>query len=392
MDREDCTRQILFASLPMYDFPEVRGHTDLLWSEIRDAMLAEGLEDVPERLIHVDREYDAHWASQRIYFSQICGIEVVKRFRDRYRVLATPRFSAPGCVDHCYRSFVVVREDSPYHELEDLRGRVLAFNSYHSHSGTTSVVPLVAPLSERGSFFAETRISGSHDASLEWVRSGEVDVATVDCVSLAVLGRYRPQAVAGIRVLAETPEAPGPPYVAPASVGEDGLARMRTALRRVFDNPKLAGLREALFLGGLDVTDETAYQPILEFLDIGEEHGYGELREAYRMPVRLPLRLSLESATLLRGETLNLSRHGVFIAVSWLPGARACIAGPDLPPVGSEVDLEIEIADPSLTLRVRGVIVRHHEAGEPPGIAVRFIDLDRRTVEIVDAILATAEI
>jgi hypothetical protein len=372
-----------WASLPMYDLPEVREHVDRLWARVRDAMRGAGLDDVPEELTHVEGEFDAHWISQRLFFSQICGIEILKRFQGRYRVLATPRFSAPGCVGHHYRSFVVVRDDARYQQVEDLRGGRLAVNSYYSHSGATAVLPIVAPLSEAGSFFSRVLVSGAHAESIAMITRGEAEVATVDCVTYALLERYRPEALAAIRVLAKTPAAPGPPYVAPTSYGDDVIDRMRAALKEAFADPLIRETREALLLEGIESTDDEAYLPIFEFLESGERHGYTQLREAYRIPVRIPITIRLPSASFV-GQTRNLSTHGAFIAVDELP-AFGCVLDAGLPPVGAEIALALEIEEERLELHA--VVVWHDVGDETPGIGIRFIDVSEETQERIERYL-----
>ena len=118
----------------------------------------------------------------------------------------------------------------------DLLGARLAVNSPYSHSGTTAVLPLVAPLGRGGTFFSEVLVSGSHAASLGMIEAGRADAASIDCVTWALLARLRPEALAGARILVETPAAPGPPYVAPVHHGEVTLSRMRTALQETFAN------------------------------------------------------------------------------------------------------------------------------------------------------------
>jgi ABC-type phosphate/phosphonate transport system substrate-binding protein len=273
----------------MYDLLEVRGHLDRLWSRLAATMRELELADVPEPLAHPESEFDAHWSSGDLFFTQICGIEVVKRFRGRYRVLATPRFAARGCAGHSYRSLVTVRGDAPFARLEDLRGARIVVNSHFSHSGTTALVPLIAPISRDGSFFGALTVSGGHVASLARLQRGEADVAAIDCITWALLERDRPGALAGLRVIAETPLAPAPPFVAPSHHGDEVLARLRQALARVFAEPGLSGARRALLLDGLEPTDDASYRPHLEFLEAGACEGYDELSQAYRAPVAVPL-------------------------------------------------------------------------------------------------------
>ncbi len=79
-----------------------------------------------------------------------------------------------------YFSAVVVREDSPAHTIEDLRGRSIAWVDPTSTSGF--VIPRYLIL-QRGfdpaTFFARQVFAGQHDAAVIAVQRGQVDAAAV---------------------------------------------------------------------------------------------------------------------------------------------------------------------------------------------------------------------
>lgn len=87
-----------------------------------------------------------------------------------------------------YYSYWVVRKDSPYTKLEDLRGKKVAFSSQLSTSGY--VFPL-ARLIEKGlvdgsaaqpdakSFFGEVLFAGGYAQAWEALKKGQVDVAII---------------------------------------------------------------------------------------------------------------------------------------------------------------------------------------------------------------------
>ncbi len=52
---------------------------------------------------------------------------------------------------------------------------------------------------------------------------------------------------------------------------------MRAALVEAFEDPDLAGPREALFLSGAEVLAGNAYDNIVEFVQLAERHGYAEI-------------------------------------------------------------------------------------------------------------------
>ena len=80
----------MIASLPMYDWPEVRQATDNWWAGI-----ARHLDNAPA----LDRgaDYTALWRDPRLLFSQTCGYPFTHEFSGRLKLIATPHYGADGC-------------------------------------------------------------------------------------------------------------------------------------------------------------------------------------------------------------------------------------------------------------------------------------------------------
>ena len=223
------------ASMPMYDFPEVRAALDSLWSAMARNLKLEGIADVPSELVH-GGSLKQLWKDPALVISQCCGYDLVNRYADRLIPFAVPQYGAPECKGYDYASIVIVREDCPINDVLKMRGSTCVINGPESHSGMGSLRALVAPQSREGRFFSEVKISGTHADSIQMVRRGEADVAAIDCVTYALIERYRPSDFDGIRKLGRTYRAPGIPYVARATEDRDTLARLRTAIFRTFAN------------------------------------------------------------------------------------------------------------------------------------------------------------
>ena len=91
------------ASLPMYDLPEVRDHTDRLWTAIAEELRGLGVANVPDMLESPADHHDA-WRPPGLLLSQSCGYPVATALRDAVRVVATPHYAAIGCDGPRYRS------------------------------------------------------------------------------------------------------------------------------------------------------------------------------------------------------------------------------------------------------------------------------------------------
>ena len=264
------------ASMPMYDMPEISSALDSLWKDMARNLRLEGIRDVPRKLVH-GQSLKNLWDNPALCISQCCGYDLVNRYADRLIPIATPHYGAPGCKGYDYSSVVIVREDYPGDDVLKMRGAVCAINGPESHSGMGALRALVAPKNRKGRFFSKVKISGSHAGSVEMVRSGQADVAAIDCVTYALLEWYKPTAIDGIRKLGTTHRAPGIPYVANANADKDTIARMRTALLKTFNNAKLADVRRALYLQSIEITESSSYGRISKFQKKSIRHGYPQL-------------------------------------------------------------------------------------------------------------------
>lgn len=264
------------ASLPMYDLPEVAWATDAWWAGLARAFAREGVADVPRDLTR-GGDLSAVWLGPDLLLSQTCGHPLTHALKGRLRVVATPVYASPSCQGPDYCSLIVVRESDPARGLDDLRGRVAAFNDPGSQSGYSALRAAIAPLAEEGRFFARAVRSGGHANSLDLVARGEADVCAVDCVTYMLLARYRPAAVAGLRALARSPAAPGLPYVTRAGADDDLVARLRRGLFAALADPDLAAAREALLIDGAEVLPEAAYQRIIDIERQAQALGYARV-------------------------------------------------------------------------------------------------------------------
>ncbi len=232
----------MIASLPMYDFPEVREATNALW-EATSMQLGVDVE-LERAMNHKDA-----WRRGDLLFSQTCGYPLTHEFRGTLSYVATPHYDVDGCEGPRYCSILLARKVEP---VEAFRGCRAAVNARDSMSGMLALKLMVHPYTEV--------LSGGHLASIAMVRSGEADICAVDCVTYALAQRYRPSSVAGLVEVARSPKVPGLPYVTRAG----DVGKLRAALRQVFSDPAMRRHREALMIFGLSVLDVEDYDVILE--------------------------------------------------------------------------------------------------------------------------------
>jgi ABC-type phosphate/phosphonate transport system substrate-binding protein len=250
------------AALPMYDFPELRDAHDAFWAALADRLNAAGLSDVPLTLTRNLAPFDV-WRHPALLFAQGCEYPLAKSYADYVKLVASPRYSAPGCEGADYRSAIVVREQDVGASLAHFRRRRCTVNELDSNSGMNLLRAAVAPLAAGGRFFESVVVSGSHRRSVEMVASGEADVAAVDCVSLAHFRRLYPLVAGKLRVLSWTPASPSLPFITARSASDATVQVLRSALADVFDDDGLAAVRQRLFLHGVDLRPREGCEEVL---------------------------------------------------------------------------------------------------------------------------------
>jgi ABC-type phosphate/phosphonate transport system substrate-binding protein len=238
----------MIASLPMYDWPEVREATDAWWAGIaRHAGLSGNFQRV--------RDFAALWLSPDLAFSQTCGYPFTHEFRGKLKLVATPHYGVDGCRGPNYRSMVFARENRP---LESFRGEIAAVNNPDSMSGMLALQLLFTPHAKDGDFFGSVIETGGHIASMLAVRDGKAQICAIDAVCTAMAKAYRPDYLEGLVEIARSPEVPGLPYVTVAG----DVAKLRHGLAVAFTDPDLQEARGRLFLTGHSVLSEKDYSRI----------------------------------------------------------------------------------------------------------------------------------
>jgi len=168
---------------------------------------------------------------------------------------------------------IIVREDLAVEEMSDLRGLDVAINSWDSHSGFNILGAMVAQLEEAVEpgerFFSRTLVTDGHARSILAVQKGEAQCASIDAVTLAMVDRYRPDDLEGLRVLCQSPMAPGLPFITSGTVSEDQLKKLQTGLFAALSDIDLIPLSEALMIKGAALAGPDDYQRILDLEALG---------------------------------------------------------------------------------------------------------------------------
>jgi ABC-type phosphate/phosphonate transport system substrate-binding protein len=233
------------ASLPMYDWPELRWAHDRLWAAAAERLNARGIA-APGGL-DWDRPAEEVWSDPGLLLSQTCGWPYATRLNAHLRLVGTPVYSVEGCEGPLYSSFIVTRRTQRGDRLRDFAGRRFAFNSLDSLSGY--VVPIsemrIEGLDPQAVVWTET---GSHRASLRAVAEDRADIASIDAVCWAMAGRFEADAVSRLRVLMRSPLRPGLPFVTAGGASAARAATIRSALVEMLQSEAAGAASAALYI------------------------------------------------------------------------------------------------------------------------------------------------
>lgn len=203
------------ASLPMYDWPEQQHANNRFWQLLRQALIDNGLQQVPRFLSRTNPE--RLWCSPNNLISQTCGYPLKHSLGTSVEILGTPCYNVPYCKDGYYASLVLVRNNAPGSTLDQFAGSVCAINSKHSQSGCNALMHLLKQHSLTERHFSHYMTSGSHRESVVSVASQTADLCAVDPVSWELATRYEPCAK-HLRVLCTTAFSPALPLISSSKV------------------------------------------------------------------------------------------------------------------------------------------------------------------------------
>jgi ABC-type phosphate/phosphonate transport system substrate-binding protein len=259
----------------MYDYPWTAAANDRLWAAM-SARLNEAGVPAPASLTR-GGDRGAQWRDPELVFGQTCGYPYVTGLKDAVALIATPEYSFPGCEGASHQSFIVARASDARRDLSDYRGARAAVNGFDSNTGMNLFRATIAAITQGAPFFHAIVVTGSHQASLEAVAEGRADLASIDCVTFALIGRGRPELIERVAIVAETPLSPGLPFIASARLGRSTIDAVRDALFAALADPDLAETRATLGLKGARVATAAIYDRVSEIERAAAEAGYARL-------------------------------------------------------------------------------------------------------------------
>jgi ABC-type phosphate/phosphonate transport system substrate-binding protein len=179
-----------------------------------------------------------------------------------------------------YFTDIVVRADSPVHELPDVFGRRFAYTTEDSQSGYQAPRSYLAPFARDrdGTLFSATvGPLVTPRRVVEAVVNGDADAGPLDSYVHDLLRLHEPALADQLRVLASTEAMPIPALVAAPALPDDVAERLTAALLAVADAPELAPTRAALLLRRFVAVDALAYAALRDAAREADAAGYPRL-------------------------------------------------------------------------------------------------------------------
>lgn len=262
------------VSLPMY--VSHRAAVEQLWALIAAQLQENGLAKTPSSLTWPD-DLHAHWLNPNLLLSQTCGYPFVDDLAGKVQLIGCFQYDAPGCEGITCQSALIVRDEHAALALEEFRGLRAAFNVSNSQSGYNAFRARIAPLSPHGKFFSNTLETGGHRLSVDAVRTGLADIASIDCVTYAGLQRHSPETVQGLQVVGYTDSYAGLPLITSANTPAGEIQTMQAVLASLFSNPLAAPALRDLGMVGFETPPAHIYQRCIEMRESAIALGYPHL-------------------------------------------------------------------------------------------------------------------
>jgi ABC-type phosphate/phosphonate transport system substrate-binding protein len=219
------------------------------------------------------------WARADLGLVFMCGYPIAQQLAPVVPI-AAPIPRAPWAQgDAVYRTDLIVRQDSPYRSLEDTFGGRAGYTVVHSHSGFNAFRHhLLSYRTPQRPILYREMLGNLITARnvLDSVNSGRIDVGPLDAYWHLLISRHAPQLTASVRVLASTAMAPTPALVAAATVPQDTVERLRTALLGATDRPWFDPYGDLLQLDGFAAVTQSSYALMLDWEREAKAAGYDQ--------------------------------------------------------------------------------------------------------------------
>ena len=162
-----------------------------------------------------------------------------------------------------YYSLVLVRADTPYQSLDDLRDKPYAFADPESNSGTLVPTYELHQRDERPQAFFRPLIHvHNHAETVHALRVGLVDGVSIGSHTFSHMATAIPGLADELRVAEQFGPYPSTPLVAQTGVNPEVVAALRAALLEMTDHEEGRKILRRLGIDGYGSIHDAAYEPV----------------------------------------------------------------------------------------------------------------------------------
>lgn len=218
--------------------------------------------------------YGAIYTALRNHSVDAAAIPSLAYVKSRHTLPIVALATAAGSGAPTYLGYLLVRKDSPYHALEDINRRTVAWVSEDSSSGYLYQRDLIRFRGyDPDTFFAKEIFAGDHLSAIETLVQKKADAAAASSIFVdSSSGAMLPQAE-GLRVIAKTRRIPLDCFVVHNTMSRRLAQRMRAALFDMDNHLEYsARLVRSWGVGGFTRVDMGAYEATDEILRIEEAY------------------------------------------------------------------------------------------------------------------------
>lgn len=192
----------------------------------------------------------------------VCTLAYVQGQQDfGMELLAAPQVRGEAL----YRAYILVPNDSPVTQFDQLRGKVFAFTDPDSNTGRLVPTYLLWQKGETvEGFFRQVVYTYSHDNSIKAVADKLVDGASVDNLVYESTLARNPELAERTRVIYRSEPYGAPPVVVHPNLAADLKELLRGLLLGMDADPRGRAILEGLVIDRFVVPNRASYEPVRE--------------------------------------------------------------------------------------------------------------------------------
>jgi phosphonate transport system substrate-binding protein len=221
-------------------------------------------------------------AEGTVHCGFICGLPYVllhDRPQPAALLIVAPIMKAPRYKGQPkYFSDLIVRKDSPYQSIQDLKGKTYVYNDELSNSGYNMPRYRMLQLGLTQGFFGKVVRSGSHEESIRMVASGEADASFVDSLVLDFDREKGYGHAREVRVLESVGPAGICPLVASSKMPAAMREKLQQALASMHEDPEGRRILDDALLERFAIVDDSNYDDIRAMQQAADKAGFTVIR------------------------------------------------------------------------------------------------------------------